>query len=75
MSGDEKAVVLFHSTSHAIQAERILTKASISCTMIPLPRHLSSDCGICLEFRSCDGRRVADELKKRDVSFEGPVSL
>jgi hypothetical protein len=39
------AVILVHSTSHAIQAERLLKRAGLSVKLIPTPRHLSSDCG------------------------------
>lgn len=43
-------VVLFHSTSGALMAERLLKKAGIAYKIIPVPRHLSSDCGVCLRF-------------------------
>lgn len=42
------AVVLVFSTSHALKAERVVKKAGYACKLIPVPRHLSSDCGICL---------------------------
>lgn len=39
------AVILVHSTSHAIHAERVLKRAGLAAKLIPTPRHLSSDCG------------------------------
>ena len=39
------AVILVHSTSHAIHAERVLKRAGVPVKLIPTPRHLSSDCG------------------------------
>ena len=39
------AVVLVHSTSHAIHAERVLKQAGLAVKLIPTPRHISSDCG------------------------------
>ena len=42
------AVILVHSTSHAIHAERVLKRAGIEVRLIPTPRHLSSDCGSAL---------------------------
>ncbi|MBC7226614.1 MAG: DUF3343 domain-containing protein [Thermoflexales bacterium] len=42
------AVILVPSTSHALRAEKILRSAGIECKLIPVPRHLSSDCGVCV---------------------------
>ena len=39
------AVILVHSISHAIRIEAMLKNAGIEAKMIPVPRHLSSDCG------------------------------
>lgn len=43
-------VVLFQSVHHALRAERLLKAADIACKLIPVPRDLSSDCGVCLRF-------------------------
>ena len=44
------SVVLFHSTAHAIRAEKVLDEAGFQIKMIPTPRQLSSDCGMALRF-------------------------
>ncbi len=41
----EYAVILVYSISHAIRIEGLLKKNGIAAKMIPVPRHLSSDCG------------------------------
>jgi hypothetical protein len=41
-------IALFDSVSHAIKAEKILKKAGIPHKIIPVPRQVSSDCGICV---------------------------
>lgn len=38
----------FPSTNMAIKAESVLRRARLKCTTIPVPRHISSDCGIAL---------------------------
>jgi len=43
-------VVLFQSVHHALRAEKLLKAADIPCKLIPVPRDLSSDCGVCLRF-------------------------
>jgi hypothetical protein len=48
MIRDRYAVILVQGTSHAIRGEQLLHRAGISAKLIPVPRHLSSDCGVCL---------------------------
>ena len=48
------SVILFHSTSHAIRAEKVLQKAGLQSKMIPVPRQLSSDCGVCIRVARAD---------------------
>ena len=55
----EYSVVLFHSTAHAIRAEKVLQQAGFKIKMIPTPRQLSSDCGMALRFDRADEERVA----------------
>jgi hypothetical protein len=43
-------VVLFHTTSAALRAERLAKQAGLTYKLIPVPRQLSSDCGISLRF-------------------------
>ena len=37
-------IITFPSVWHAFRAEKILTAAGIPCSMIPVPRELSSSC-------------------------------
>lgn len=69
-------VMLFHSTSWAIRAERLAVRAGLGVTLIPTPRHLSSDCGTALRFRWADREALLALLKDRDVDFErvAPIS-
>jgi hypothetical protein len=43
-------VALFRSVSHAIYAERILKEADVPHKVIPVPRAISPDCGVCIRF-------------------------
>lgn len=55
-------VVLFYSTSGVLIAEKILKRERIEYKLIPVPRHISSDCGICLRFLRSDEGRVIEAL-------------
>ncbi len=67
----EYSVVLFHSASHAIRAEKMLLQAGISNKMIPTPRQLSSDCGMALRVDRTDEEQVARTLAEKKVPTNG----
>jgi len=69
-TGKNFAVVLFESVSHALGAEKIIRGAGISCKLIHVPRHLSSDCGICLRFNADNRKRVEALLQGKLHFFE-----
>jgi hypothetical protein len=43
-------VALFNSVSHVIKAERLLKEAKIPHKIIPVPKNISTDCGVCVRF-------------------------
>jgi hypothetical protein len=71
----KQAVALLHSTSHAIKAEKLLKTAGIACTLIPVPRHLSSDCGICLRFDAAEKKNALAALEAGNIALEGVHDL
>ncbi len=54
-------VVLLPSVSHVMKAEKLLLAENVACKIIPVPRSLSSDCGVCI--------RIEENLvqKTRDI--------
>lgn len=63
MTQPEYAVILVPSTSHAMRLEKLLRDEGIACKMIPVPRHISSDCGVCVRILRQEvdaARRVMD---------------
>jgi len=71
MSQSDRAVILVYSTSHAIRAEQVLYRAGIHAKLIPVPRHLSSNCGTCLEIARADVEKARQELEKAHIEIEG----
>lgn len=62
-------VVLFHSVTHAIKAEKVLKEAGIAAKAIPIPRHISSDCGVCLRCVGSQKEKIEQTLfEKVDFS-------
>lgn len=65
---EEYHVILFDSVHHALRSEKILKEAGIPHKLIPVPRHISSDCGICLRF-------TIDLRKRIDEALAGKVDI
>ena len=72
---NEYSVILFNSTGHAIRAERVLQMAGIACKLIPVPRHISSDCGVCLRIARADERAARTALERAGVASKGIHAL
>jgi hypothetical protein len=65
------AVVLFHTTSAAIRAEKVLKQADLAVRLIPTPRQFSSDCGIALRFDWTEAERAQALLNEAAVHTAG----
>lgn len=55
-------VAIFDSVSHVIKAEKILKKAAIPHKIIPVPKNISTDCGVCVRFLPEHRDAVTDAL-------------
>jgi hypothetical protein len=56
-------VALFHSVSHVMKAEKILKEAGIHYKIIPVPKSISPDCGVCVRFVPNLRAAVVDALQ------------
>lgn len=48
MTGAGYSVILFRSVHHVMWAEKLLKEKQFPSKLIPVPRHISSNCGVCL---------------------------
>jgi hypothetical protein len=71
MKTDLFSVILVHATSHALRAEKLIKQAGISCRLIPAPRRLSSDCGVCVRVKQADRDTAVQVLADNHVDTEG----
>lgn len=55
-------VMLFKAVSYALKAEKILQQEGLSYKLIPVPKEISSDCGVCLRFELQDSERIKNSL-------------
>ena len=66
----EYSVIIFHSTQYAIWTGKILKKSGFEYKMIPIPRHLSSDCGYCVRIRKADTEKIKLILRSNKIEFQ-----
>jgi hypothetical protein len=60
-------ILLFHSIHDVLRAEKVLKKRSIAHEIVPIPRDLSADCGMCVELND-DIATVYELLKPISVA-------
>lgn len=65
-----RGVILFHTTSSALRAEKVLQKQGLTVKLIPTPRELSSDCGIAMRFEWKDHEQIEAHLMRAKVEHE-----
>ena len=72
---NDQTVILFPTSAHVMRAEKLLKDAGYSCRLIPVPRHLSSDCGICLVVLQNEAGNASALLNAKQVDYDTVVSL
>jgi len=67
----EYGVVLFHTTSAAFCAEKLIKKAGFDCKLIPTPREFSSDCGVAARINWSMSTEISDLLNSNNAETAG----
>lgn len=60
----------FKSVSYAMKAEAALKKNEIQYKMIPVPRSISSSCGLCVRFYKDDMEKLNILIEKGGIDYE-----
>lgn len=60
----------FKSVSYAMKAEAALKKCDIQYKIIPVPRSISSSCGLCVRFYSDDIDRLKSIISNDSLVYE-----
>ena len=67
----ERCIGIFSSIHFVLKAEKILKKKGITVVTVPVPRKISSDCGIAISFLANDLEQVRELLSAKKVRLEG----
>jgi hypothetical protein len=74
MTAPRRSVILFRSVSAALAAEKVLKETDIAFKLIPVPKHISSDCGVCIRIETSDAERARAAVDGK-VNFLGVHDL
>ncbi|HON43035.1 MAG TPA: DUF3343 domain-containing protein [Bacillota bacterium] len=67
-------LISFPNVHHAFKCENVMRKPGRRIQVMPVPRQISSSCGLAVEVQAEDivyGRDVASELERGGVDYEG----
>ena len=71
----KKCYFTFPNTHQAIRAEKALAKENLEYKMVPVPRSISSSCGIALCCLPGDARFIREYLAEHSITAEGFFEL
>jgi len=64
-----KSVFLFSSIHYVMRAEKLLKGRGIKVDLIPVPREISSDCGVAIELSPESEKEALHLLEENEVSI------
>ncbi len=67
---ERDAILIFHSIHKVMKAEKALKGAGLDVRLLPVPRQLSSDCGLSIAFHLEDREAVEVALHEAGCPFE-----
>ncbi len=56
-------IAIFRSVNEVMYAETILKRAGIPYKIVPIPKEISSDCGVCIRFDEGLERKILKALE------------
>jgi hypothetical protein len=65
-----RGVLLFHTTSAVMRAEKSLLTEGVRIQLIPTPREFSSDCGISIRFEWADLSQIQALISQGNLEFD-----
>ncbi len=69
------AIVLVYSTSHAIRIEKLLKERKVDSKLIPVPRQISSDCGVCVRIARTQVETARAAILAAKIEIQNLIDL
>lgn len=65
----KRYLILFQNTRAVISAERLFNKYRIMCKIIPVPRSISTECGMAIEYELEDREAIVKLLGDAEQEY------
>ncbi|SDB94365.1 DUF3343 domain-containing protein [Williamwhitmania taraxaci] len=62
-------IILLNNVRTVIIAEKHLVKGGFSCNIRPVPTHITSECGMCIEIKETEKNQVIELLALGKFEF------
>ena len=66
-SPNNRFIIVFRSIHDVIKSERLFKNKGFDYQIIPVPSHLSSECGMCIEVNENSIEEMKLELEKNSI--------
>lgn len=66
---DSNVLYLFKNTRAVILAQKAINKKNFKCLIIPVPRSISSQCGMCIETKKINEVNIDKTFKELNITF------
>lgn len=67
MVQDGDIVAIFHSIHRVMKAEKLLKQQRVEMLLIPVPRQLTSDCGLAIRLHPDNWQRASEVLAEAEL--------
>lgn len=68
MVRENDLIAIFHSIHKVMKAEKVLKLSGLDILLIPVPRQLTSDCGLAIRYAQEEQGRVEEVLAREGLS-------
>ena len=67
----DRIVITFPNETQVLRFESILKKNKIKCKLIPIPREISSGCGIAIQTDADEKNKINELISINNISING----
>jgi hypothetical protein len=65
-----KTIITFQSTHQVLKTEKLLQKEGVDFDIIPVPKEISSDCGMAIRVEMESIKRIEGILEKNTIVYK-----
>lgn len=70
-----KLIITFYTTYDSLKAEEVLKEAGLKINVRPIPREISSDCGLGIGGEVEDREKIIEALNRFQVEYDNIYEL